>query len=68
MLRPHTTLPPLPSPRPDARNRSESQTAPRDLIDKTAAEELIPFSPEWLAREQAIDDKLKKSIIICRAC
>lgn len=29
---------------------------------------MVPFTPEWWDRENAIQDKLKKSIVICNGC
>jgi hypothetical protein len=30
--------------------------------------EVMPFSPEWHAREEAFDSKLRRSMNICRGC
>ena len=59
---------PVPTPRPTVRKLDQQQPTTHDAINRASAEELIPFSPGWWAREQAIDDKLKKSITICRGC
>lgn len=35
---------------------------------KKSDEPLKPYSPEWWAREKEVDDRLKKSMIICNGC
>ena len=30
--------------------------------------ELLPFSPEWQAREDAFENKLRRTMSICRGC
>jgi hypothetical protein len=34
----------------------------------TASDETKPFSPEWAARENALDDKLRRRMHICGGC
>jgi hypothetical protein len=34
----------------------------------TNKDRLKPFSPEWWARENAVDAQLRKSLIICKDC
>ena len=36
--------------------------------DQQDADAPLPFTPEWWAHEKATDDKLKKSLTICRGC
>jgi hypothetical protein len=59
-----------PLPRPLKRKQAAEQrpAVPREAVDKAEAEPLLPYTPDWWAREKAIDDKLKKSITICRDC
>jgi len=30
--------------------------------------ELLPFTPEWQAREDAFDNRLRRTMNICRGC
>ncbi|TMJ04559.1 MAG: hypothetical protein E6G97_06295 [Alphaproteobacteria bacterium] len=30
--------------------------------------ELLPFTPEWQAREEAFDNRLRRTMNICRGC
>jgi hypothetical protein len=64
---------------PSQRTRTARSTRVHRLPDKTAAgayiaatnarsAEVLPFSPEWQAREAAFDIKLKRSMNICRGC
>ena len=32
------------------------------------ANDIKPFSPEWQAREDAFDDRLRRTMNICRGC
>lgn len=36
--------------------------------DQADADAPLPFTPEWWAHEKATDDKLKKTMEICRGC
>jgi hypothetical protein len=31
-------------------------------------DDLLPFTPEWQAREQAFDERLRRTMNICRGC
>jgi hypothetical protein len=35
---------------------------------QSASSEVKPFSPEWAAREDALDDKLRRRMHICGGC
>ena len=44
----------------------------RSPIPLTAARypeaDLLPFTPEWQAREDALDERLRRTMNICRGC
>ena len=69
-LQPQALQSTVPLPRPLKRKQAAEQrpAVPRQAFDKAEAEPLLPYTPEWWAHEKAIDDKLKKSITICRDC
>ena len=49
--------------RASARTENISNVAPA-----FANSEVVPFSAEWQAREDAFDNKLRRTMSICRAC
>ena len=66
-----------------ARQRTVRRSAPRTLAqreapDHTAAvsqagaqaplSETMPFTPEWTARENALDDRIRRRMHICGGC
>ena len=64
---------------PSQRTRTAHSAGIHRLPDRTSAgaylattnarsAEVLPFSPEWQAREEAFDTKLKRSMNICRGC
>lgn len=53
--------------------RTPDQTAAVSYVAPSGARpgqqaEVMPFSPEWHAREEAFDTKLRRSMNICRGC
>lgn len=53
-----------PTQRAPNRTARVSYVAPRN----TPPTGVKPFSPEWQAREDAFDNKLRRTMNICRAC
>jgi len=62
-----------------ARSNSARRVATRRTPDRTASvssvaptnaasSEVTPFSAEWQAREDAFDNKLRRTMNICRGC
>lgn len=58
-----------------ARVRVTRRTPVRRAPDQTTSASYVappadvkPFSPEWQAREDAFDNKLRRTMNICRAC
>jgi hypothetical protein len=66
-----------------ARQRFVRRQAPRTVVRRgapeqtasasyggpaTASTETKPFSPEWAARENALDDRLRRRMHICGGC
>ena len=53
-----------------APRRTPGRTASVSYIVPTNASpsDVIPFSPEWQAREDAFDNKLRRTMNICRGC
>jgi hypothetical protein len=45
-----------------------SYVAPSSSGQPAQQAEVMPFSPEWHAREEAFDSKLRRSMNICRGC
>ena len=54
----------VPTQRAANRTASISSVAPRN----TQSADVKPFSPEWQVREDAFDNKLRRTMNICRAC
>ena len=54
----------------DAAWRTPRRTAPRSQLTGPAIPEadLLPFTPEWQAREDAFDERLRRTMNICRGC
>jgi hypothetical protein len=53
--------------------RSPDRTAAVSYVAPSSGQsaqqaEVMPFSPEWHAREEAFDSKLRRSMNICRGC
>jgi hypothetical protein len=50
--------------------RAPRPTAPRSQLTgpATPEAELLPFTPEWQAREDAFDARLRRTMNICRGC
>jgi hypothetical protein len=53
--------------------RAPDRTAAVSYVTPSSAQpaqqaEVMPFSPEWHAREEAFDSKLRRSMNICRGC
>ena len=54
----------------DAAWRTPRRTAPRSQVTGpgTPEADLLPFTPEWQAREDAFDERLRRTMNICRGC
>ena len=51
------------------RRGTPDQTASVSYVGpQSASSEVKPFSPEWAAREDALDDKLRRRMHICGGC
>ena len=52
------------------RRGAPDQTASVSYVSRTTSRstEMKPFSPEWTARENALDDKLRRRMHICGGC
>jgi hypothetical protein len=57
-------------PAEDASWRAQIRTAPGSQLTAPAAPEsdILPFTPEWQAREDAFDERLRRTMNICRGC
>ena|SRR5687768_2324360 len=57
-------------PAQEASWRVPIRTAPRSRLTEpaTPGADLLPFTPEWQAREDAFDDRLRRTMNICRGC
>ena len=61
-----------------ARNKPNRETRARRSVERTVSAsygatsappaDVKPFSPEWQAREDAFDNKLRRTMSICRGC
>lgn len=52
-----------------ARHGAPDQTASVSYVGTAAtSSETKPFSPEWTARENALDDRLRRRMHICGGC
>jgi hypothetical protein len=60
--------PPLAKPSAPKRKLVRPQQEPAPATKEAAAEPPLPFSERWWAHENAVEDRLRKSITICRAC
>jgi hypothetical protein len=41
---------------------------PSHVTPAQSQAELLPFTPEWQAREDAFDNRLRRTMNICRGC
>ena len=58
-----------PTPRALAQRGVPDQTSTASYVGAaTASTETKPFSPEWTARENALDDRLRRRMHICGGC
>ena len=48
----------------DGRPSQQREASPHDLVGN----DFLPFTKEWHAREEAIDARLRKRLLICGAC
>jgi hypothetical protein len=55
----------VPSRRASAPAQTLTDGVPTDVTGATAP---VHLSPEWWARENALDEKLRQKMIICRGC
>src|SRR5947208_1071506 len=57
------------TPKTIAQRGVPNQTATVSYVGPaTASSDTKPFSPEWAARENALDDRLRRSMHICGGC
>jgi len=57
------------TPRTVAQRGEPDQTAAASYAGPSAtSSETMPFTPEWTARENAADDRLRRSMHICGGC
>jgi hypothetical protein len=65
------------APRTTAQRRAPDQTAAVSYVAPAtnssgtkplSSAETMPFTPEWTARENALDDRLRRSMNICGGC
>ena len=56
--------------RTEAKRRAPEYTASVSYVAPTNAppDDIKLFSPEWQAREDAVDNKLRRTMTICRGC
>ena len=64
-----TQTDPVPSARPTP-DRGPPPVGPSSAsyLTPTNPDDVKPFSPEWQAREDAFDEKLRRTMNICRGC
>lgn len=53
---------------PSRRERGEAGVASRTLPNTRADDDVLPFSAQWQAREEALDKELRRTMNICRGC
>ena len=57
------------APRAVAQDRGPDQTSAASYVGSPAASSAtMPFTPEWSARENALDDRLRRRMHICGGC
>jgi len=54
----------MPTLRPEGRDRGP----PSHATSVLPPAELLPFTPEWQAREEEFDNRLRRTMNICRNC
>lgn len=54
--------------RASATRRASSQRGRSQIGTNPARDDILPFTPEWQAREDAFDAQLRRSMNICRGC
>ena len=57
-------------PAQDVSWRTRRRTAPQSYVTgpSTPEADLLPVTPEWQAREDAFDQRLRRTMNICRGC
>lgn len=49
-------------------NTPQKPRSGKKTAAKKSDEPLKPYSPEWWAKEKEVDDRLKKTMVICNGC
>lgn len=53
---------------PSRREPGEAGVASRTLPNTRGDDDVLPFSAQWQAREEALDKELRRTMNICRGC